>query len=97
MKYLQIANAAVLALGLAMGLILGVVCVLYGANAAEHPQLRGDLPRLFLVTGLFFALGLAAGAAFFGHRRRWPARWLAQALPLAPIAGLLLFLDGLRG
>lgn len=96
MKYLQITNAAVLAMGLVMGTILAVVCVLYLSHAGNEPQLRDDLPRLFLVTGLFLALGLAAGVAFLGHRRQWPGRWLFQALPLAPIAGLGLFLMGLR-
>lgn len=96
MKFLQIANAAVLGLGLAMGLILAVVCVLYGANLGAHPELRAELPQLLRVTGLFFALGLAAGAAFLGHRRRWPGHWLLQGLPLAPIGGLALFLAGLR-
>lgn len=96
MKYLQITNAAVLAMGLVMGTILAVVCVLYLSHAGDEPQLRDDLPRLFLVTGLFLALGLAAGIAFFAHRRQWAGRWLLQALPLAPIAGLALFLMGLR-
>lgn len=96
MKYLQIANAAVLALGAAMGLILAVVCVLYGANLGTHPELRAELPALLRVTGLFLALGTAAGVAFLGQRRRWPGRWLLQALPGAPLAGLALFLVGLR-
>ena len=96
MRYLQIANAAVLALGLAMGVILLVVCLMYLAHVGGEPQLRGDLPALYLVTGLFFGFGLAGGAAFFGHRRRWTGRWLLQALPLLPAAGLGLFLLSLR-
>lgn len=97
MKYLQILNAAVLAFGAAMGLILGVVCVLYGAHVGAEPRLRADLPQLLLITSLFLGLGAAGALAFFGQRRHWPARWLLQALPLAPVAGLGLFLLGLRG
>lgn len=96
MKYLQILNAAVLAFGAAMGIILGVVCVLYLAHAGSQPQLRSDLPALYVVTGLFLALAVAAAGAFFGHRRRWPGRWLLQGLPLAPIAGLAAFALSLR-
>lgn len=96
MKYLQITNAVVLALGAAMGVILAVVCVLYGANLGEQPDLREELPRLLLVTVLFLALGAAGGLAFLGQRRGWPGRWLLQALPLAPAVGLALFVAGLR-
>ena len=97
MKYLQICNAAVLAFGAAMGLILAVVCLLYGAHVGDEPRLRADLPQLYLVTGLFLGLGVAGALAFFGQRRGWAARWLLQALPLAPVAGLGLFLLSLRG
>lgn len=97
MKYLQITNAAVLVFGSAMGLILAVVCLLYGAHVGHEPQLRGDLPHLFALTGLFVALGGAGGIAFLAHRRGWTGRWLLQALPLAPIAGLGVFLLSLRG
>lgn len=96
MKYLQILNAALLAFGAAMGVILAVVCLLYGAHLDSEPQLRGQLPALFLVTGLFLGLGVAAGVALLAHRRRWPGRWLLQGLPLAPVAGLGVFLLGLK-
>jgi len=95
-KYLQILNASVLAFGAVMGLVLAVVCVLYGAHVDAEPQLRADLPRLYLVTALFAGLAGAGALAFFGHRRRWPARWLLQTLPLAPVAGLGLLLLSLR-
>lgn len=90
-------NAAVLAFGAAMGVILAVVCLLYGAHVGAEPQLRDDLPQLYRVTGLFLGLGGAGALAFFGHRRQWPGRWFLQALPLAPVAGLGLFLLSLRG
>ena len=96
MKHLQILNAVLLAFGLAMGIILAVVCILYGTHVGSEPQLRADLPGLLVLTGLFLGLGLAGGATFLGHRRQWPGRWLLQALPLVPVAGLGIFLASLR-
>jgi hypothetical protein len=96
-KGLQITNAVVLAFGAAMGIVLGVVCVLVGVHADSEPQLRAQLPRLFLLTGLFLALAATGGVALLGQRRGWPGRWLLQALPLAPVAGLGAFLLSLRG
>jgi cytochrome bd-type quinol oxidase subunit 2 len=96
MKYLQIANAAVLVIGAVMALNLAVVCLLYGVHTDTEPRLAHDLPRLYQLTGLFTALAFAGAAAFFGHRRLWPARWLLQALPAVPVLGIALFLAGLR-
>lgn len=96
MKLVQILNAATLAFGAAMGVILSVVCVMYLANVGEAPRLLSDLPPLLLLTGLFVALAAAGGAAFLAHRRGWAGRWLVQGLPLAPIAGLGAFLLSLR-
>lgn len=96
MKALQILNAAALITGAAMALNLAVVCVLYLANVGSEPRIAADLPGLYALTGLFAALGGAGAAAFFAHRRQWPARWLLQALPVAPVLGLAAFLAGLR-
>ena len=96
MKYLQIVNASVIVFATSMALILAVVCVLYGTQLSHQPQLRTQLPSLLLVTGLFTALGAAAGAAFAAHRRHWAVRWLVQVLPALPAAGLALFLASLR-
>jgi hypothetical protein len=95
-KYLQILNASVLAFGAAMGLIMGVVCLLYAVNLELAPQLRAQMPSLLTVTTLFLGLAAASALAFMGQRRTWPGRWLLQALPLAPVAGLGLFLLSLR-
>lgn len=95
MKYLQIVNAALVVVGAAMAVNLAVVCLLYAVNLDTEPRLADDLPRLFTVTGLFTALGVTGVGAFLAHRRAWPARWLLQALPAAPVLGLALFLAAL--
>ena len=97
MKYLQILNAAVVITGAAMAINLAVVCLLYHVHAGSEPRIAGDLPGLYVLTGLFTGLGLAGAAAFMAHRRAWAGRWLLQGLPLLPIAGLSIFLAGLGG
>ena len=97
MKYLQILNAAVLITGAAMAINLAVVCLLYHVHVGETPRLAGDLPGLYALTGLFTGLGVAGAAAFLAQRRAWSARWIVQGLPLVPIAGIAIFLAGLRG
>ncbi|MGH8443074.1 MAG: hypothetical protein ACRETF_09260 [Nevskiaceae bacterium] len=95
MKGLQILNAAVLITGSVMALNLAVVCLLYGVNLDFAPRLAADLPRLFALTALFAALGLAGAGAFVGQRRQWTWRWVLQALPIVPVLGLAVFLAGL--
>jgi hypothetical protein len=96
MKYLQILNAAVLITGAVMAINLAVVCLLYGVHVGSEPRLAADLPRLYVLTGLFAALAAAGAGAFFAQRRHWPGRWLLQGLPLVPVLGLVVFLIGLR-
>ena len=95
MKYLQILNVAVVVTGAAMAINLAVVCVLYLVHSGSEPRLAGDLPRLYALTGLFTGLGVAGAGAFLAHRRLWSARWLLQALPLVPVAGIAMFLASL--
>jgi len=96
MKGLQILNAAVLVTGAVMAINLAVVCLLYGVHLDSEPRLGEDLPGLYTLTALFTGLGLAGAAAFLGQRRHWPGRWLLQALPVVPVAGIVAFLIGLR-
>jgi hypothetical protein len=96
-KYLQILNAAVAVTGAVMGINLAVVVLLYALHVDDAPRLGADLPSLYALTGLFAALFAAGLAAFLAQRRRWAARWLLQALPVAPVAGLMIFLAGLKG
>lgn len=97
MKYLQILNVVFAAFGATMVVTLGVVWVLYAVYAGSQPQLRGQMHGLVVLVAWFAAFGLAGAAAFAGHRRRWPLRWLAQAAPLLPLAGIVQFFAGLRG
>lgn len=96
MKYLQILNAALLALGASVGLCMGVVCFLYGVHLDAEPQLRAEMPRLYGVTAVFSALGVAGLVAFVAQRRRWLLRWLAQLLPVLPIVGMAIFIARMR-
>lgn len=90
-------NAAICALGAALGVVMGVVCILYLANLDVEPRLRSQLPLLFAGTAGFLALGAAGGVAFAAHRREWGLRWLLQGLPALPVAAVAAFLIVLRG
>lgn len=96
MKYLQILNAVMLALGLSVGLCMGVVCLLYGVHLDAEPRLHAEMPRLYGVTAAFTALGVAGLVAFVAQRRRWLLRWLAQLLPVLPIAGMAVVIEQMR-
>ena len=96
MRYLQMLNVALLLLGAAMAVNLGVVCLLYWVHVESEPRIAADLPRLYALTALFTALALAAALPFLGHRRGWSTRWLLQGLPVLPLVGLLAFITGLR-
>jgi Ca2+/Na+ antiporter len=96
MKHLQILNAVLLAVGAAIGLVLGVVCLIYTVYLDSAPRLRAEMPLLLAFTAAFATLMLAAALAFFGHRRRWHARWLLQCLPVLPLAAIILILVNLK-
>lgn len=97
MKYLQILNGALAALGAALGTVLAVVCLMYAVHLDSAPRLRDDMPMLLAATGAFVALGAVALGAFVGHRRSWRLRWALQALPFAALASLALIAAQLRG
>lgn len=96
MKHLQILNAVLLAAGAALGLVLAVVCLIYSIYLGSEPRLRADMPILLTLTAGFLALALASGLAYWGQHRKWNARWLAQAGPLIPVVGIMLYLANLR-
>lgn len=97
MKYLQILNAVMLALGASLALCMAVVCLQYLWYLPSEPQLADEMPKLYGVTAVFAAMGGAGLVAFLAHRKRWALRWLAQALPVLPLLGLAMYVARLRG
>ena len=96
MKQLQIFNIVLLAAGITMGVILAVMLLIYSFYLDSEPRLRSDMPALLVLTLCFSALALAGGLSFLGHQRQWPARWLTQAAPALPLAGIVLYLASLK-
>lgn len=96
MKYLQILNASLWALGASLAICMGVVCLQYLVYLDSEPQLRASLPRLYAVTGAFAALGFAGFVAFMAHRRQWLLRWPAQFLVFLPMLALAFVVVKLR-
>jgi hypothetical protein len=96
MKYLQILNAVLGALGASMGVVLAVVCLFYWIYLDLDPALRGQMPPLMLATGAFTLLALAGIGAFAAHRRDWAGRWLLQLGPLLSLGVLVVFFARLR-
>lgn len=96
MKYLQILNLALLALGLTLAVVLAVEALIYSLYLAEAPRLARDLPLLLNFTAVFAALSAASAGAYFGHRRKAIWRWPAQVLPLLAIAGVFAVLGQIK-
>lgn len=82
MKALLILNAVILFLAAAFAVNLAVVCLLYGVNLDIAPQLGAQMPLLLKVTGIFTAVMISAGFAFFGQRRKARWFWPAQGVLL---------------
>ncbi len=89
---LLIIDASIACLGLTMGLVQAVVCILYGFVLDMSPALVKQLPMLLWSTAIFTGIGLAFLGVFFmllrGRNWRWPAQGLVL-VSLAP-AGLVL-------
>ena len=92
MKYLQITNLALLALGLTLTLVLAVESLIYTVYLGADPLVARQLPLLLELTALLGVFSGASLAAYVGHRLHKVWRWPAQVLPLiagvAVIAGL---------
>jgi FtsH-binding integral membrane protein len=95
-KYLQITNLVLLALGLVLTLVLSVVCLLYSVHLDADPVVRRQLPLVLQFTALLGVFSLASFLAYFGHRRDKAWRWIAQLLPVLAAAGLIVSLIGMR-
>lgn len=96
MKYLQILNLGLAALGFTFTLILAVECLIYAVYLGDDPVIAAQLPALLRFTAAFAALALGAGLAWWSQRRRWSWRWGAQLLPLLALSGTYLLVQDLR-
>jgi hypothetical protein len=95
-RVLQIANLAMLALGLVLTIVLGVVCLLYAVHLDADPIVRRQLPLVLQFTGLLGVFAFTAFLAYAGHRGQKAWRWGAQVLPLLAAAGVVASLIGMR-
>jgi len=96
-KYLQIANLALLALGLTLTIVVAVECLIYAIYLNADPMINRQLPELLVFTAVLGAFSFASFLAFAGHRAHWRVRWLTQLLPLFGLAGSVAALVALRG
>lgn len=96
MKYLQILNLTLLALGLTLAVVLAVEAFIYSLYLADAPRLARDLPLLLKFTAAFTALAVASALAYFGHRRQAFWRWPAQILPALAIVAAVAVLSQIK-
>lgn len=78
-------TAGAIAVGSAVTLL--IVSLLAGENA----RLQGEWKPLLLTTLLFVVLSTACAAAFVGHLRLRPWRWLAQSAVVLVLAATIAF------
>lgn len=91
----MIVDGAMAALGLTMGLVQGVVCLLYATAFDLSASLREQMPMLLASTVIFTIAGLLFLAAFIGMLRKWPWVWPLQGAVLVSAAASGLALYGL--
>lgn len=92
MSGLQVFNAVVIAAGSALGLVLGVVCVIYAFYLGEVPRLRNEFWPMVLLSIGFWSVAATAALAYWGQRRQARWRWLAQPMPVVPLAAIVAYL-----
>lgn len=85
-KLLMIVDASLAALGITMGMVQAVVCVLYLFTLDESPALSREMPMLVASTAIFTVLGLLFLASFIGLLRQRTWRWPVQVLVFVAIA-----------
>lgn len=83
---LLIIDAAIACLGLTMGLVQAVVCILYGFVLDMSPALVKQMPMLLWSTAIFTVVGLIFLVGFFMLLRGRSGRWPVQGVALASLA-----------
>lgn len=96
MKYLQILNLVMAALGSTLAIVLGVVGLLYVVHLGADPVVAAQLPAVLRFAAAFGALATGAALAWWSQRRLLAWRWLAQTLPLLALSGTWLLIQDLR-
>lgn len=91
MRYLLYLDAALAALGAAMSLCIGYVCLVFLLYRDAAPEVRSGLAPVLAVAACSVSLALIGGAATYGLWKHRSWHWLAQAalavlLPLATVA-----------
>ncbi|MDR3419115.1 MAG: hypothetical protein P4L83_23310 [Nevskia sp.] len=89
MKYLLYLDAALTALGVAMSVSIGFVCLVYALHLGES-QFRNSFSNLLAISACFVTLAVVAGCATYAlwKRRRW--NWAAQGALAALLPTLYL-------
>ena len=95
MKYLQILNLTLLALGTTLAVVLAVESLIYTLYLDAAPQVRRQLPLLLRLTATLCGFSIASLLAYLGHRRQALWRWPAQVLPAMAMAAVVLMLTQL--
>ena len=96
MKYLQILNLTLLALGVTLATVLAVESLIYAVYLGADPLVGRQLPMVLRFTVVFCVFSVASLLAYLGHRGRHGWRWPAQLLPLAAMILVVLTLEQLR-
>ena len=95
-RYLQILNMALAALGITLAVVLAVESFIYAWYLGADPLVRRQLPLLLELTAVFAVFTAAALLAFFAQRRQYAWRWPAQLLPFFALAAVAATLAQLR-
>ena len=96
MKYLQILNLSLLALGITLAVVLAVESLIYAVYLGADPVIGRQLPQVLRFTLIFCIFSVASLLAWLGHRSHRPWRWPAQLLPFAAMIAVLLALRQLQ-
>lgn len=95
MKYLLILNAALFALTATIGVVLCVVCLMYGVNLGSAPSVQREMPALIAATLTFCGLAALLGLGFWGLLRQRPWRWIGELVGALALVGSSMYLYGL--